>query len=212
MEAPNPTDPSQTICFAISGRKSVFLIRNGFRDDFGTFLAPFWPHFGRNIGAHAGKIAPETVPKKQQFFNTCFLSVWDPFWLHFGRGFSPGKPPQTQFESRMYPLGPRMDLFAPLMAILSPFSAPVDCFGLPFYTFLAGFGTPNSGYKSFKFKKPYSPDRRIPRTLVLAHCGSGLSSGTGAGFPSTSATRPSAALPIPPGCVLGTNAGYSLRS
>ena len=68
MEAPNPTDPSQTICFPTSERKPAFLTRSGFCIDFGAHLDPFWHHFGVEMGLKTKKIVSEPASKKKKRF------------------------------------------------------------------------------------------------------------------------------------------------
>ena len=49
VEVPNPTCPSETICFCGWQRKPAFVTRGRFCIDFGTPSAPFWHHFGAQI-------------------------------------------------------------------------------------------------------------------------------------------------------------------
>ena len=114
MEAPNPTDPSQTLCFAVSERKPAFSTRSGFCVDFGTHLAPFWHHFGVEMGKTQTKIASEPASKNNYFFEWFFDRFLDHFGLHFGLSFCiPG--PQKSY------LSPRMGHLGPVLAILYPF-------------------------------------------------------------------------------------------
>ena len=89
MEAPNPTDSSQTICFPTSKRKPAFSTRSGFCIDFGTRLAPFWHHFEVEMGKKNKKIASEPASKNNRFFEWFFDRFFDHFGLHFGRVFRP---------------------------------------------------------------------------------------------------------------------------
>ncbi len=91
--SPEPTDPSQTICFPISERTPAFLTRSGFCIDFGTRLAPFWHHFEVEMGEKNKKIASEPASKNHRFFEWFFDRFFDHFGLHLGLSFCiPGPP------------------------------------------------------------------------------------------------------------------------
>ena len=87
-------EPSQTICFPTSKRKSAFLTRSSFCIDVGTHLAPFWHRFGREINEHPKNYPARIRFQKPSVFRICFLSVWEPFWLLFPRDFRPEDLPR----------------------------------------------------------------------------------------------------------------------
>ena len=47
---------------------AFFLTRGGFEINFGTHLASFWHHFGRNVREKSEKIEPETASKNNCYF------------------------------------------------------------------------------------------------------------------------------------------------
>ena len=116
MEAPNPTDPSQTLCFAVSERKPAFSTRRGFCIDFGTHSAPFRHHFGVEMGEESTRIASEPASKNNEFFEWFFGRFLDHFDLHFGISFwVPGL--QKSCSS------PELDILAPQWSFWFHFEA-----------------------------------------------------------------------------------------
>jgi hypothetical protein len=67
LEAPNPTDSSETICFPASKRTPAISTSTRFGTGFGVHLAPFWHHFGEEGGQKSPKIAFETASQNTLF-------------------------------------------------------------------------------------------------------------------------------------------------
>ena len=72
MEAPNPTFPSETICFCGRQRKPAFVTRRRFCIAFGTPSAPFWYHLGRQ---NREKEPPKRYRKHRCFFVMFFYRI-----------------------------------------------------------------------------------------------------------------------------------------
>ena len=95
MEAPNPTDSSQTICFPTSKRKPAFSTRSGFCIDFGTRLAPFWHLFEVEMDKKTRKSRPSPLLKTTVFLNGFlidFLTILALFWEAKGHKWRPKRP------------------------------------------------------------------------------------------------------------------------
>ena len=76
MEAPNPTDPSETICFPASKRTPAISTSTRFGTGFGVHLAPFWHHFGEEGGQKSPKIAFETASQNTLFEIGFLIDFW----------------------------------------------------------------------------------------------------------------------------------------
>ena len=108
-----PLTPLRLLVLLYQNENPFLLTRSGFRDDFGTLLAPFWLHFGRNMGAHAGKIVPETVSKKRLFFNTISCRFGSHFGSILDEAFRPENLPKPGSSPEWILLAPRRSFLLP---------------------------------------------------------------------------------------------------
>ena len=141
MEAPNPTDSSQTICFPTSKRKPAFSTRSGFCIDFGTRLVPFWHHFEVEMGKKNKKIASEPASKNNRFFEWFFDRFFDHFGLHFGRVFRPENLPKSYLSPRMGHLGPSWPFCTHSWSILTDLGSKFGALEPIWEAFLRIWGT-----------------------------------------------------------------------
>ena len=144
MEAPNPTDPSQTICFPTSERKPAFSTRSGFCIDFGSRLGPFWHHFEVEMGKKNKKIASETASKNNNFFYgflipflTILVSILTPQALLFR---TPDLP-KSYMSPRMGNLGPPWPFCSYSWFILSDLGSKIGALEPIWEAFLRIWGT-----------------------------------------------------------------------
>ena len=141
MEAPNPTDSSQTICFPTSKRKPAFLMRNGFCIDFGLHLVPFWHHFGVEMNKKIKKIVSEPASKNNRFFEWFFDRFLDHFGLHFGLFFWIPSLQKSYLSPRMGHLGPSWPFCTHSWSILTDLGSTFGALGPIWEAFLEIWGT-----------------------------------------------------------------------
>ena len=145
MEAPKPTDSSQTTCFPTSKRKPAFSTRSGFCIDFGTRLAPFWHHFGMEMGEKNKKIASEPASKNNRFFEWFFDRFFLTILASILDYLSESRAPKNRIWALEWAIWGRLGHFVPIpgpfwpiwdqnLELWNPFGKHFCGFGAPFST------------------------------------------------------------------------------
>ena len=126
VEVPNPTFPSETICFCGRQRKPAFVTRRRFCIAFGTPPAPFWHHFWRQ---NLENEPPKRVRKPQCFLVRLFIDFRSILAPKTMRPFVE----KASFSTPKIRLRAPGGSFWPFWALWYRFRAPFWSFWVPFW-------------------------------------------------------------------------------